>query len=282
MVYYRLMALTTLCTIDQLAAHLTEWRVFDCRHDLMKPELGAQQYREAHIPGALFAHLEHDLSAPKSGRNGRHPLPRPDAFVAWLGTRGIRPDEQIVCYDAGSGAIAARLWWMLRWVGHRAVAVLDGGLAKWLKEGHPVDAAVPQPKPTIYPSRSASGTVDVSAVHAGLDDLYLLDARAPARYRGEQEPIDPVAGHIPGARNRFNMDNVLPDGTFKDKESLKRDFLSILKNQKPDDVVHYCGSGVSACHNLLAMEVAGLPGGKLYAGSWSEWIADPSRPQEKS
>jgi thiosulfate/3-mercaptopyruvate sulfurtransferase len=273
---------TTLISTQQLAEHLAEWRVFDCRHDLMKPELGAQQYREAHIPGALFAHLEHDLSAPRDGRNGRHPLPRPDAFVAWLGRRGVRPQDQVVCYDAGAGATAARLWWMLRWVGHGAVAVLDGGLAKWLKEGRPVDAAVQQPQPITYPSRTASGTMDARAVHAGLDDFHLLDARAPARYRGEQEPIDPVAGHIPGASNRFNMDNVLPDGTFKRSDSLRKEFLAILKDQKPETFVHYCGSGVSACHNLLAMEIAGLPGGKLYPGSWSEWIADPSRPREKS
>jgi thiosulfate/3-mercaptopyruvate sulfurtransferase len=276
------MALTTLCSTDQLAAHLTGWRVFDCRHDLVKAELGALQYREAHIPGALFASFEHDLSAPKTGKNGRHPLPAPETFIAWLGLQGVRPGDQVVAYDAGNGSMAARLWWMLRWVGHDAVAVLDGGLAKWVKEGRPVDAVVPQPKPTTYPARKAIGTLDAQTVNANLKNLFLVDARAPARYRGEQEPIDPVAGHIPGARNRFNMDNVLPDGTFKDKESLRKDFLSILKNQKPEDVVHYCGSGVSACHNLLAMEIAGLPGGKLYPGSWSEWIADPARPRGKS
>jgi thiosulfate/3-mercaptopyruvate sulfurtransferase len=276
------MALTTLCSTDQLAAHLTDWRIFDCRHDLIKAELGALQYRESHIPGAMFASFEHDLSAPKTGKNGRHPLPAPEAFIAWLGRQGVRPDDQVVCYDAGNGSMAARLWWMLRWVGHQSVAVLDGGLAKWVKEGRPVDAVIPQPSPTKYVSTGVATTLDASTVNKNLDSLFLLDARAPARYRGEQEPIDPVAGHIPGAKNRFNMDNVLPEGTFKDAASLRKEFLSILKNQKSEDVVHYCGSGVSACHNLLAMEIAGLPGGKLYPGSWSEWIADPSRPRGKT
>jgi thiosulfate/3-mercaptopyruvate sulfurtransferase len=273
---------TTLVSTQQLADHLGRWRVFDCRHDLMKPELGAQQYREGHIPGALFASLERDLSAPKTGSNGRHPLPAPEAFIAWLGRQGVRPEDQVVCYDAANGSTAARLWWMLRWVGHRSVAVLDGGLAKWLKEGRPVDAVVPQPKPSTYASKKTAGTLDAGAVAANLKNLFLLDARAPARYRGEQEPIDPVAGHIPGAKNRFNMDNVLPDGTFKSPAELKAAFQDVLKGQQPEDVVHYCGSGVSACHNLLAMEIAGLSGGKLYPGSWSEWIADPARPRGKA
>jgi thiosulfate/3-mercaptopyruvate sulfurtransferase len=207
MVYYRLMALTTLCSTDQLAAHLAQWRLFDCRHDLMKHELGAQQYSAAHIPGAQFASFEHDLSAPKTGKNGRHPLPDPARFAQWLGSKGVGPSDQVVCYDAGNGSMAARLWWMLRWIGHDGgAAVLDGGLAKWLKEGRPVDAIVPQPKPTTYPARKATGALDAQAVTANLGNLFLVDARAPARYRGEQEPIDPVAGHIPGARNRFNME----------------------------------------------------------------------------
>jgi len=273
---------TTIVSTQQLADHLAAWRVFDCRHDLMKHELGAQQYREAHIPGAVFASLDRDLSAPMTGKNGRHPLPEPAAFIAWLGRQGLRPEDQVVCYDAGNGSMAARLWWMLRWVGHNAVAVLDGGLAKWLKEGRPVDAAVPQPRPATYPAKAVSGTLNVREVESNLENLFLVDARAPARYRGEQEPIDPVAGRIPGAHNRFNMHNVLPDGTFKRPQDLKSEFQSMLKGAKPEQLVHYCGSGVAACHNLLAMEIAGLPGGKLYAGSWSEWIADPSRPQEKS
>jgi thiosulfate/3-mercaptopyruvate sulfurtransferase len=272
----------TLVSTQQLARHLAEWRVFDCRHDLMNPDLGERQFRESHIPGALFAHMERDLSAPKTGKNGRHPLPEFDQFAQWMGERGITPSSQVVCYDAGNGSMAARLWWMLRWAGHRPVAVLDGGLAKWLKEDRPLDTSVPQPKRAAYAARKTAGTVHAGSVAANLKQMFLLDARAPARYRGEQEPIDPVAGHIPGARNRFNMDNLQPDGTFKPAKQLKSEFQSVLDGQKPEDVIHYCGSGVAACHNLLAMEVAGLPGGKLYAGSWSEWIADPKRPQEKS
>jgi thiosulfate/3-mercaptopyruvate sulfurtransferase len=171
---------------------------------------------------------------------------------------------------------------MLRWVGHKNVAVLDGGIAKWLKEGRPVDAVMPKPKPATYALKQPSGSVAARAIQASLKNLFLLDARAPVRWRGEQEPIDPVAGRIPGARNRFNADNVQADGTFKDAASLRKDFLSVLGDQAPADVIHYCGSGVAACHNLLAMEVAGLTGGKLYPGSWSEWIADASRPREKS
>jgi thiosulfate/3-mercaptopyruvate sulfurtransferase len=273
---------TTLVSTQELAVHLADWRVFDCRHDLMKPELGMQQYREAHIPGAVFASLDRDLSAPKTGNNGRHPLPDAETFVAWLGRQGVGADDQVVCYDAANGSTAARLWWMLRWVGHRSVAVLDGGIAKWLREGRPVDATLPQPKPSGYVAKATAGALDARTVAAKLNNLFLLDARAPARYRGEQEPIDPVAGHIPGARNRFNADNVRADGTFKPGDFLKQEFLAVLKDQKPEDVVHYCGSGVSACHNLLALEVAGLPGGKLYPGSWSEWIADPSRPRGKA
>jgi thiosulfate/3-mercaptopyruvate sulfurtransferase len=273
---------STLVSTEELGKHLGTWRVFDCRHDLMKPELGGQQYREAHIPGALFAHMERDLSAPKNGKNGRHPLPDPATFTAWLGKQGLKKEDQVVCCDAANGSTAARLWWMLRWVGHKNVAVLDGGIAKWLKEGRPVDAVVPKPKPATYALKQPSGTVDARAIQASLKNLFLLDARAPARWRGEQEPIDPVAGRIPGARNRFNADNVQPDGTFKPASQLKTEFEAILKNREPAEVVHYCGSGVAACHNLLAMEVAGLTGGRLYPGSWSEWIADPSRPQEKS
>jgi thiosulfate/3-mercaptopyruvate sulfurtransferase len=269
---------TTLVTTAELAAH-PQWRVFDCRHDLAKPELGEQQYREAHIPGALFAHLDRDLSAPKTGRNGRHPLPASNDFLKWIGKTGLLPKDQVVCYDAANGAMAARLWWMLRWIGHEAVAVLDGGLAKWLAEQRAVTAEVPRFAPSEYPvSSTRPSTVDAVNIQKEGERMVLLDARAPARYRGEQEPIDPVAGHIPGASNRFNGDNLKPDATFKDAQTLRTEFLQVLGKRQPAEVVHYCGSGVAACHNLLAMEIAGLPGGKLYPGSWSEWIADPKRP----
>jgi thiosulfate/3-mercaptopyruvate sulfurtransferase len=270
---------STLVSTEQLAAHLGAWRIFDCRNDLAKPELGAEQYRQSHIPGALFASLDRDLSAPKNGRNGRHPLPEPAVFQRWLEKAGLKSTDQVVCYDGGGGSMAARLWWMLRWVGHDAVAVLDGGFAKWLKEGRPVVTEVPEFRETKYAiqlRREMSVAVDEVLQHERL----LVDARAPARYRGDQEPIDPVAGRIPGAANRFNMDNLTPQGTHKPAAELRREFERVLGGRKAWEAVHYCGSGVAACHNLLAMEVAGLPGGKLYAGSWSEWIADPARPRE--
>jgi len=276
----------TLVSTGELAAH-PDWRIFDCRHDLAKPALGEEHYREAHIPGALFAHLERDLSAPKTGRNGRHPLPDPLIFLLWIEKAGLQPSDQVVCYDAGNGAMAARLWWMLRWIGHQEVAVLDGGLAKWLAEKRPVTADVPRFKPSHYPlNRKPDGLLNVDEVQRRSNETLLLDARAPVRYRGEQEPIDPVAGRIPGAKNRFNLDNISPQGTFKSPGELRADFQAVLSASgtqiAPSEVVHYCGSGVAACHNLLAMEIAGLPGGRLFAGSWSEWIADPERPVETS
>jgi len=273
---------STLVSTGELAANLVKWRVFDCRHDLAKPDLGEKQYREGHIPGALFAHLDRDLSARKTGKNGRHPLPEPQDFEKWLEKTGLTPKDQVVCYDGGPGAMAARLWWMLRWIGHDKVAVLDGGFAKWTKEGRKITVDVPLFTPLNYPIKPRKDfAVDVASVTKNLDKLFLLDARAPVRYRGEQEPIDPVAGRIPGSKNRFNMENLSPEGTFKTSAELKNELHSILKGQSPADVVHYCGSGVAACHNLLAMEIAGLKGGKLYAGSWSEWSADPKRPQER-
>jgi len=276
------MAYTTLVDTGQLETHLSSWRLFDCRHDLANPQLGEQQYREAHIAGALFAHLDRDLSAPKTGDNGRHPLPDRGAFIAWLGQQGLEPGDQVVCYDGGSGAMAARLWWMLRWVGHQAVAVLDGGLAKWLQEGRPTTQEVPRFAHYSYPVRPpAAQAVDVALVEDQGAKLLLLDARAPSRFRGEQEPIDPVAGRIPGAKNRFSNDNLGTEGIFKKPQLLRDEFRAVLGDRAAEDVVNYCGSGVAACHNLLAMELAGLRGGKLYAGSWSEWIADPARAREK-
>jgi thiosulfate/3-mercaptopyruvate sulfurtransferase len=273
--------LSTLVSTEELSRH-PEWRVFDCRHDLGKPELGEQQYREGHIAGALFAHLDRDLSAPKTGRNGRHPLPDPRKFVEWLGARGLRGTNQVACYDGGSGSMAARLWWMLRWVGHEAVAVLDGGFAKWTKEGRPVTAELPKFPATVYPARvRAEMAVDVSSLVRNLGQATVLDARSPARWRGEAEPIDPEAGRIPGSLNRFNINNLTPEGVHKPAAQLRAEFEAVLAGRRASDVVHSCGSGVAAAHNLLAMEIAGLKGGKLYAGSWSEWIADPARPRER-
>jgi thiosulfate/3-mercaptopyruvate sulfurtransferase len=274
-------ALNALVSTEALARH-PEWRLFDCRHDLAKPELGEQQYRASHIPGAAFAHLDRDLSAPKNGRNGRHPLPEPQAFIAWLGRQGLKPADTIVCYDGGPGAMAARLWWMLRWVGHENVAVLDGGFAKWMKEGRPATTAAPAFPATTYPGKvRAQMAVDVAHVAQNLGKEPILDARAPARWRGEAEPIDPEAGRIPGSLNRVNSSNLTPEGVHKPAPQLRAEFEAVLAGRKASEVVHSCGSGVAACHNLLAMEIAGLQGGKLYAGSWSEWIADPQRPRER-
>ena len=269
---------STLASTGELEKNLARWRVFDCRHDLAHPALGEQQYGEGHIPGALFAHLDRDLSGRRTGTNGRHPLPDPQDFERWLEKTGLTPKDQAVCYDAGPGAMAARLWWMLRWIGHDKVAVLDGGFAKWAKEARPVTVDVPLFTPFNYPIRLRKDlAVDVRALESDLGKSLLLDARAPARYRGEQEPIDPVAGHIKGAQNRFNLDNLSPQGTFKPAAQLKREFEQVIGGSSAP-VIHYCGSGVAACHNLLALEVAGVPGGRLYAGSWSEWSADPKRP----
>ncbi len=272
---------TTLASTEELARH-PDWRVFDCRHDLGKPEQGEQLYGQSHIPGARFAHLDRDLSAPKTGRNGRHPLPDPKTFIDWLGAQGLKPGDQVVCYDGGSGAMAARLWWMLRWVGHDAVAVLDGGFAKWQKEGRPVTAQTPVFAATRYPGKvRADMAVDVAHVQAQLGKEIIVDARAPARWRGETEPIDPEAGRIPGSLNRFNGGNLTPEGVHKDAQVLRKELDALVAGRRPEEVVHTCGSGVAACHNLLAMEIAGLKGGRLYAGSWSEWIADPARPRER-
>jgi len=274
-------ALKPLVSTAELSKH-PEWRVFDCRHDLGKPELGGQQFRESHVPGALFAHLDRDLSAPKTGTNGRHPLPDAKDFIVWLGAQGLKAADTVVCYDGGSGSMAARLWWMLRWVGHESVAVLDGGFAKWVKEGRPVTAETRAFASTNYPGRvRADMAVDVAHVVRHLGREVVLDARSPARWRGEAEPIDPEAGRIPGALNRFNSNNLTPEGVHKPAEQLRKEFEAVLAGRKPGEAVHSCGSGVAACHNLLAMEVAGLTGGKLYAGSWSEWIADPARPRER-
>jgi len=210
-------------------------------------------------------------------------LPDPEAFKQFLGKSGLRPGDQVVCYDAANGAMAARLWWMLRWIGHDHVAVLDGGFAKWVNEGRETTIDVPLFTPLNYPIKPRTDlAVDVRGLERNLGQPLLLDARAPARYRGEQEPIDPVAGRIPGAKNRFNSDNLAADGTFKQPASLREEFEKVLAGRNSNEVINYCGSGVAACHNALAMEIAGLPGSRVYIGSWSEWSADPARPISRS
>ena len=274
---------TTLIKTSELEPLLRQPDVVICdvRHDLAHPDtFGAAEYAKAHLPGAQFVHLDRDLSAPKTGRNGRHPLPNPEAAAAVFGRLGIGDATQVIAYDQGSGMCASRLWWMLRWLGHDAVAVLDGGFAKWTREGRAVTTEVQPPRSASFGIRRVTPTVSASGVRASLHrhTLFLIDARAAERFRGDVEPIDPVAGHIPGAHNRPYTQNLDADGTFKHPAFLRAEFAALLDGASHETVVHQCGSGVSACHNILAMEVAGFPGTRLYPGSWSEWSADPSRP----
>ena len=257
-----------------------QWVVFDCRHDLADTAAGERAYAAAHIPGARFVHLDRDLSGPLSGTNGRHPLPDPARFAARLAALGMTPEKRAVAYDAQGGAYAARLWWVLRWVGHEDVAVLDGGWNTWTAEGRPVTDAAPAIVAGNFAVMPRAITVDAAFVESqlGAPDTLLVDARSPDRFRGENETLDPVGGHIPGAVNRFFRDNLGADGRFKPAAQLRQEFATLLAGRPASSVVHQCGSGVTACHNLLAMEAAGLGGSRLYPGSWSEWCADPRRP----
>jgi thiosulfate/3-mercaptopyruvate sulfurtransferase len=225
-------------------------------------------------------HLDRDLSGAPNGKNGRHPLPDPEAFARKLGEAGVDASKQVVAYDSQGGMFAARLWWMLRfWLGHEAATVLDGGWVRWLAQGRPQSSDLPPLMPTRFAGRArpAVNTAYVLA-HMHRPGMPLVDARASDRYRGENETLDPVAGHIPGALNRPFRDNLGADGSFKPADQLRLEFQALLGEARPGEVVHQCGSGVTACHNLLAMEIAGLPGSRLYPGSWSEWCADPTRP----
>jgi thiosulfate/3-mercaptopyruvate sulfurtransferase len=277
---------TTLISTSDLAARVcvpgdASLVVVDVRHDLAQPDAwGENAYRDSHLPGARFAHLDRDLSGAKTGRNGRHPLPTPEACAQVFSRLGIDAKKEVVAYDQGPGMYAARLWWMLRWLGHDAVAVLDGGFAAWTREGRPVTAEIPRPSATTFVARPPSPTVDARTISANLATpaFLLLDARARERYRGDVEPLDPVAGHIPGALNRPFSENLDAEGRFKAVATLASEFDMLLAGRPPTDVVHYCGSGVTACHNLLAMAHAGRSGARLYPGSWSEWCSDSSRP----
>jgi len=273
---------TTLVTVSELQAHLADadWCVIDCRHDLMDVQLGRRQYAQGHIPGAQFASIDDDLSGPKTGTNGRHPLPDREQLAAKLRTWGIGNDTQIVAYDASGGQFAVRLWWLARWLGHEKVALLDGGWPQWIAAAgrSSVEQAMRPPgRFTIGESLEHVVAADeLQRLLAG-HSAIVVDARAPERYEGRVEPIDPVAGHIPGAVNRFWQAN-LADGRFKPAAQLRAEYEQLLVGRAAAQMVAQCGSGVTACHHLLAMHIAGLPGARLYAGSWSEWIADPSRP----
>lgn len=293
------------------------WLIFDVRHDLADHDAGRRAYDEGHIPGAIYLDHEKQLAAPRTGKNGRHPLPKPEDFSALMQAHGLRPESKVVAYDASGGMFASHLWWMLRWIGHENVAVLDGGWQAWLAGGGQVEAGtalhgsrlLTRDTVSAHAERTAtqnegcvdatgdSGissvvgtsqarvgkgmpTVDANAVQANiLDPVFtVIDARANERFRGDVEPMDPVAGHIPGAVNRPYSYNLQPDGRFKPAAQLRAEFSTILDGKRPQQIVHQCGSGITACHNLFAMELAGLKGSSLYPGSWSEWCTDPSRP----
>jgi len=272
-----------LVTTEELAKHLDDpqWVVFDTRADLLDHAKGRRAYEAGHIPGAYFLDTENDLAGPKTGKNGRHPLPDLDEFAAKMNQRGVGPGVQVVVYDDLGGNFAVRLWWMLRWMGHDPVALLDGGFPLWAKEGRPVTKEVPRPRAGKFVPRPHLGdVVDAAFVDRFREDpsIKLVDARNAERFAGMNETIDPVAGHIPGAVNRFWQKNLLPDGRFKKPEQLRAEFAELLGATSAESAVHMCGSGVTACHNQFALALAGLSAGRLYPGSWSEWIADPSRP----
>jgi thiosulfate/3-mercaptopyruvate sulfurtransferase len=272
-----------LVDVDTLACHLghADWIVVDCRFTLTDPPAGRAAYERSHIPGARYAHLDDDLARRPGAAEGRHPLPEPERFAATLGNWGIGENHTVVAYDEASGAIAARLWWLLRWLGHERCAVLDGGFGAWQDAGRPTEQQPPSVVPQRYEARGPRSddvvATDALVARQAAGDV-LVDARAAPRYRGEQEPIDPKAGHVPGALNRPFSANLTSAGRFRPPAELRPELLSLLEGRDPGRLVAMCGSGVTACHLLLAMEAAGLPGGRLYAGSWSEWIRSPARP----
>jgi thiosulfate/3-mercaptopyruvate sulfurtransferase len=291
------MATHCLIAVPELAQALADgrgWLLMDARFDLAQADAGERSHALAHIPGAVYAHLERDLSGPKwsegGGFAGRHPLPDRHRFGQWLGNVGLVPERPVVVYDEGDGLFAARLWWMLRWMGHEPVRVLDGGLAHWKRLGLPlsqaVDSGEPSPWAPPYPEREPlEHPMSLAELSVQWHRTQIIDARAPERFEGRVEPLDPVAGHIPGARNRFYRENLAADGRFKPPGELRAQWQGFLGHGavgRSLEPVHQCGSGVTACHNLLALRVAGLPTGRLYVGSWSQWCADPSRPVARS
>ena len=277
-----------LISVTTLQNHLDDdWLILDARHDLADPLAGLKAYRQGHIPGAVFISGEDTVSGVKTGQNGRHPLPDAAAFATALEQAGLRAGRPVVVYDGSAGMFASRVWWMLRWIGHMPVAVLDGGWAQWQAAKGESQAGEGRVVPSVHGMAADSKSlapampcVDVNFIQQqqGSSQWCMIDARSAERFRGESEPIDPVAGHIPGAINRPNSLNLQDNGCFKPAGELAREFSGLLGEKSPGQVIHQCGSGISACHNLFAMELAGLSGSALYAGSWSEWCADPSRP----
>ena len=277
------MSFSTLLRPADLMGHLADpgWLVLDCRFELTEPAAGERAWAASHIPGALYAHLDRDLSGPVTAATGRHPLPARQSFAATLSRWGVTPATQVVAYDSSSGMFAARLWWMLRWAGHDRVAVLDGGLQGWTAAGGSLDQSVQQRQPArlapAWREDMAVSTADLVPLLARRDRV-LVDARGPDRFEGRVEPIDPVAGHVPGAVNHPCQRNLDAAGRFLPPAELLERWQATLGGRPPESAICMCGSGVSACHDLLALESAGLSGARLYPGSWSEWIRDPGRP----
>lgn len=271
-----------LIDVDELNRHLHEpsWRIVDCRFELTQPDKGHEDYLKGHIPGAVYAHLDRDLAGRVTPQTGRHPLPEPAAFASTLGAWGISRRTRVIVYDQASGGIAARLWWMLRWVGHENVALLNGGFEAWQRAGLALERDPPDVEPAVYEARADDGMIATTseiatAVSAG-QPPQLVDARGRERFAGRTEPIDPVAGHVPGARN-FPFDTSLrPDGSWRPPGELARELSGALDRERP--WIAMCGSGVTACHLALSAGIAGFPAPRLYAGSFSEWIRDPGRP----
>jgi thiosulfate/3-mercaptopyruvate sulfurtransferase len=279
------MAYSLLVSTDELARHLHDdnWLIFDCRFDLAQPEWGFSDYQASHIPGAVYVHLNEDLSGPITPTSGRHPLPDPQVFAVKRAQWGIRTGKQVVVYDRTGGSYADRLWWMVKATGHNEVALLDGGFTKWETEKRAIAAGIELPHNPIsqlsassFDPRMWASVEEVDLVKEN-PEYCLIDARTPERFNAENEPIDPIAGHIPGAVNRFHGLNIKPDGTFKSVDQLRREFSQLLGSVKPENVIVYCGSGVTSIHHLVAMEIAGMNGARLFPGSWSEWIRDLNR-----
>jgi thiosulfate/3-mercaptopyruvate sulfurtransferase len=277
------MPYTTLVAADTLQQYLNDpnWIIIDCRFLLADTEAGAKAYRLGHIPNARYAHLDTDLSSPITDFTGRHPLPNFSLLATKLGHWGVTNHSQVITYDDAGGAFAGRLWWLLRCLGHEKTAVLDGGIKHWQRQGYQITTTLPEISPSIFrPYLTDNAWLSTLQVQNNLarKSICLIDARTPERYRGEIEPIDPIAGHIPGAINRPFQLNLDPDGLFLPAQELREQFKNLITcTFSPEKVVHMCGSGVTACHNLLAMEHSGLSGSKLYAGSWSEWIRNKNR-----
>lgn len=278
---------TLLVKPAELARHLADRDcvVVDCRFNLARPEAGEAAYRAAHIPGAFYAHLDRDLAGPRTAGSGRHPLPDPDELARLFSAWGVAADTRVTAYDDVGGAIAARLWWLLRWMGHRRASLLDGGLPAWQAAGLPLTADLPTPRRATFvgrPGQMPSVAVGEIEQRVPRGELLLVDARARPRFLGQEEPIDPVAGHVPGAVNAPHHENLAADGSFRSPEQLHGRFTSLLAGREVRDVAVMCGSGVTACQLVFALELAGLPGARLYPGSWSEWIRPGTRPVEQS